>query len=222
MTGAFVAEAGASAVPGTARSLAARITASLLLYGALLAAEPAAGVTLPAFVKVAVPFLALPLAWAWWRGELRGLGRLDRAFAWSIAVYLPFGVWGVLATRGADDYLSALAGSVATPAAAAFWVVATFLHVGAVDYFTKRVVQHEAGLRWGALGGFLAGLAAWLVGHVPEWMWLRDMDGELGAALFILATGIATGLAYARWRNVWGLMVGHLVVNVFLVVLAVT
>lgn len=218
MTGAFVAEGGAAAPATWTRSVHALLAVPVLVYAALVAVEVAGGVDLPEFAKVGFPFLVLPLAWVWWRGEPQGLGRIDRAFVLSVLVYAPFSLWAVLATRGSPAYLEALAASVATPASALAWGAMTFVHVGAVDHFTKRVVQHEATARWGMAAGFWLGLAAWLVGHVLEWTWLRGVDGNVGAAAFILATGVATGLAYARWRNVWGLMVGHLLVNVCLAV----
>jgi len=192
-------------------------------YAGLRGAAMAAGTQLPDAVVVGVPFLAIP-ALAFWRwGEPADWGRLDRTFLLSAAVYAPFAAWVVAAVPGAPaKYFAGLPGAAFAFPGGAAWAVATFAHVGAVDYFTKRVVQHEAEALWGARRAQAVQLAAWSAGHIIEWLWLREVLGDLGAGVFLVGAGAATGWAYARWKCVLGLMVGHLLVNLAAAVAAWT
>jgi hypothetical protein len=211
-----VEEAVADARPLRGARVAALVAAAVVAYAAFFLAERALGRELPGAIKVGIPFLALPLAalWAW--GERLELGRVDRTFLWSVAAYAPFAAWTFFLVRASPTYLPGLALEVATVPLALDWALRNFLHVGAIDFFTKRIVQREAALRWGAWPGFGVQVAAWSAGHVVEWTWLREMGGDVDAAVFLVSAGIVTGLAYLRWRNVAGLMVGHFLVNVAL------
>jgi hypothetical protein len=173
------------------------------------------GEPLPDAVVVGVPFLVLPAVALWWWDEPAKWGALDRGFVLSAAVYAPFAVWVVAAVPGAPPaYFATLPALAFAVPGGLLWALATFVHVGAVDYFTKRIVQHECEALWGPRAGQGLQLVAWTVGHIVEWFWLRDVLGEAGAAVMLVAAGVATGWAYARWKNVAGLMVGHLLVNV--------
>jgi hypothetical protein len=120
-----------------------------------------------------------------------------------------------LAVPGAPaKYFAGLPATALVLPGGLLWAAATFLHVGAVDYFTKRVVQRESEVLWGSRRSQAIQFVAWAVGHIVEWFWLRDILGDAGAWTFLLAAGAVTGWAYARWRSVLGLMAGHLMVNV--------
>lgn len=191
------------------------------LYGALSAAIFYWRWPVPDSIHVGVPFLLVPVLYLAWRRLPPGFGNLDRPFVWSAAAYAPFALWVAAAAPGSSAYFSALAHSIATLPALLWWSVDTFFHVGAVDYFTKRIVQSEAEVVWGPKRALLIQWAAWSAGHVVEWMWLRFILGDAGAALFLVFSGLATGLAYMRWKNVGGLMVGHFLVNVTAAAVAV-
>lgn len=168
----------------------------------------------PDSIAVGVPFLLVPALYLAWRRLPLGFGGLDRSFVGSAAAYAPFALWVAAAAPGSSPYFHALAVSIATLPLALWWCVDTFFHVGAVDYFTKQIVQREAEYLWGPKRAVLLQWAAWSAGHVVEWMWLRFLLGDIGAALFLVLSGLVTGLAYMRWKNVGGLMVGHFLVNV--------
>jgi hypothetical protein len=196
------------------RPLLVLCAVSASAWAAIAAAEWASGVVLPGTLRVAVPFLFIPLvALRRWKQPVE-LGRIDRSFFLSAAVYAPFAAAAAGAAPSAPEFYAAFALKVAAPALAAWFVFDTFFHVGAVDFFSKRIVQREATALWGPLRGQAVQLAAWCVGHVVEWLWLQEIFGAWGAALYLVAAGLVTGVAYARWKNVAGLMVGHLGVNI--------
>jgi hypothetical protein len=192
------------------RQLGALVAAAVAGYAAL----QAVGGALPDSVKIGVPFLALPLALSRLWGRPWQLGALDRTFVLSAAVYAPFAAVAAWAAQGAAWFYAPLASTVAVAPLAGLWALDTFIHVGAVDYFTKSVVQLEAEPRFGRWNAFALQVGAWSAGHVVEWLWLRLLLGDAAAAAYLVSAGVVTGLAYMKWRNVLGLMVGHLCVNV--------
>ncbi len=186
---------------------------ALSAYLALALVARALGADLPGSAAVGVPFLFVPLLYLAGRRLPLRLGGFGRPFLLSAASYAPFAAWAALAAPGSEWFYRSLAATVTTFPAVVFWAADTFLHVGAVDYFTKRVVQLEAELRFGAHKALALQTVAWSLGHVVEWLWLRLLLGEAGAALFLVSAGVVTGLAYARWKNAAGLMTGHFLVN---------
>jgi hypothetical protein len=178
------------------------------------AALQAVGGGLPDSVKIGVPFLVLPLAAARLWGRPWQLGAIDRTLAFSAAAYAPFAVAVALSARGAAWYFAPLAATVTAAPLAGLWALDTFIHVGAVDYFTKAIVQREAEPRFGRWNAFALQVVAWSAGHIVEWFWLRLLFGGPAAALYLVSAGAVTGLAFMKWRNVLGLMVGHFCVNV--------
>lgn len=197
----------------TARSLtAAGLVSSTYLSFYVLKSQ--AGIAVPDSIAVGVPFLLIPFLYLRSVGQAPELGALDLTFLLSAAAYAPFALWVAAAAPGAAWFFAPYAATVSSFPFVLWWSVDTFFHVGAVDYFTKRVVQHEAEARWGAWNGLWCQVAAWGAGHLIEWLWLRLLLGDLPAAAFLVLAGFVTGLAYMRWKNVLGLMVGHFLVNV--------
>lgn len=190
-------------------------------YVALALGARALGADLPGSVAVGAPFLFVPLVYLTWRRVPLRFGGLGRPFVLSAASYAPFAAWAALAAPGSEWYYRSLASTVTTWPLVVFWAADTFFHVGAVDYFTKRVVQFEAELRFGASRALALQTVAWSLGHVVEWLWLRLLLGDAGAAVFLVSAGVVTGLAYQRWKSASGLMAGHFLVNVTAAALAV-
>ncbi len=183
-------------------------------YLALVLLARALGTEFPGSVAVGGPFLLVPALYLAWRKHPLRLGGLGRPFLFSAAAYAPYAAWAALAAPSSEWFYRSLASTVTSWPLVVFWAADTFLHVGAVDYFTKRVVQFEAELRFGARNALALQTAAWSLGHVVEWLWLRLLLGDAGAAVFLVSAGLVTGLAYQRWKNAAGLMVGHFLVNV--------
>lgn len=190
------------------------LAASLAAYLALALAARAVGADLPGSVSVGLPFLFLPILYLRWRRLPLRFGAFSWPFVFSVASYAPFAAWAALAAPGSEWFYRSLASTVTAFPAVVFWGFDTFLHVGAVDYFTKRVVQFEAELRFGVRRALAIQTAVWSLGHVVEWFWLRLLLGDAGAAVFLVSAGLVTGLAYQRWKNALGLMAGHFLVNV--------
>src|SRR5262245_6636726 len=178
------------------------------------------GSQMPDSVRVGVPFLLIPFVVLWKVGEPFALGKLDRTLLWSAATYAPLTVWLALYIPSSPQTYAPGARAITGGAFAVLWVVDTFVHVGSVDYFTRRVVHRESEIMWGPGAGFAFGWLAWSLGHIVEWFWLRAALGDVGAAVFLVAAGAMTGLAYMRWKNVVGLMIGHCALNVALAVAA--
>jgi len=215
-----------SAQAAAARVSLRNVVALAAVGGAIYAAFSAAILFLrwpvPDSIHVGVPFLFLPVVYLVRRRLPLAVGKVDRTFAWSASAYAPFALWVAAAAPGASAYFSALALSIATPLLLVGWAVDTFFHVGSVDYFTKRIVQLEVEKVWGPKRALLVQWAAWSAGHVVEWLWLRFLLGDAGAAAFLVLSGLVTGLAYMRWKNVGGLMLGHFLVNATAAAIAAT
>jgi hypothetical protein len=90
------------------------------------------------------------------------------------------------------------------------------INVSSVDFFTKRVVQYvidkELGVKFGVVAGFLA----WVIGHIPEHLWLSSYGTPITSALFLAGTGIVLSIIYAKTKDVVGFMMGHAGMNVFI------
>jgi hypothetical protein len=198
----------------TALRLWAVAAAAAAVYAAIALADRAASIGLPDSVKVGVPFLLLPLVGLRLLKQPYALGSLDRTFLLSAASYVPYAIWASAAAGSAPWFYRPVADSVSSFPFVLWWSADTFFHVGAVDYFTKRVVQREVEARAGRWNALWLQWGVWSAGHVVEWLWLRLILGDTAAALFLVSAGLVTGLAYMRWKNVLGLMVGHFLVNV--------
>jgi hypothetical protein len=169
-------------------------------------------------IAVFAGFFLVPFAILLYTKRKPQLGKLDTGFFYGILLYMLFSIPLLLLIPSHTQYFSAYR---MAPAAAALWGLLTFIQVSSVDFFTKRIIQLEVWNAWGAGWGMAAQFAAWSVGHVPEYMWLKDLAGPAGAVLFLGFTGALTGLLYYRTRNVLGMMAGHWLLNVLLAAAAV-
>ncbi len=96
----------------------------------------------------------------------------------------------------------------------------TFLNVAPVDFFTKRVIQYECSKIFNRSIGILAGLNSWIVVHILELKYLSALMGCTGALWFIIFTGILTSLVYSKNNEVYGLIFGHVLINILVVIFA--
>lgn len=171
-------------------------------------------------VDVALAFLVLPAAMLLAMREPPDLGALDRWLVQGVVVYLPFALWVVLYIPSHADFFRDWARLEEGGPSVALHATIVGVNVAAVDYFCRRVVQLGASRAWGDRWGLALATAAWLVGHVPEALWLEDLMGLASGLSFIVLAGVATGLVYMRGRNVAGLMLGHALLNVVVIVAA--
>ena len=163
-------------------------------------------------VASAVAFLAGPMVALRFTGRPLALGGCDRRFAAGVLLYLVIAAALLGFYPSNPDFFVDLAG---TPRWRYLLKVAPV--VMAVDFVTKRLVQRELARAWGDGAGEAAQALAWFCGHALELVWLRPLLGTAGSALFIAATGLATGRLYRRTGNVAGMMLGHWLVSVAMV-----
>lgn len=144
------------------------------------------------------------------------LGEVKKGFLSGIFIYIPFLIWVCAYIPSNREFFKDFAAGVfdGNPSHFILWNLFTAMNVMPVDYFTKRIVQHEVESLFGAKIGFVAQLAVWCAGHVPEILeLLAGIMGIWGAAIFVVASGATTGLVYWKTRNVFGMMVGHWILN---------
>ena len=141
------------------------------------------------------------------------LGKFDTKFLLCLLLYQVFTLW-ILAylPRKHEFFMDFSIGSMGHIS----YIILVGLYVPPVDFFTRRVIQSEVSLSFGKWAGFSAGTAAWLVGHIPEIVWLSELMGPWGSAVFIIVSGLVTGLLFMRYKNVLGLMGGHWVLNIII------
>ncbi len=161
------------------------------------------------FLVIPAIFLALGLP------SKRGpkLGRIDVKFVISLLIYQIFTLWLLIYIPKKPGFFSDFSIGSADHIT---YLILVGLYVPPVDFFTRRFIQSEVSNTFGPWAGFWAGTAAWLVGHIPEVLWLSELMGLAGSATFIVISGLVTGLLYMRYKNVLGLMTGHWLVNVIL------
>lgn len=73
-------------------------------------------------------------------------------------------------------------------------------------------------VKGGKILGFILQNVAWIGGHVQEFLWLQDYIGVVNAIFFILISGILTGLTVLETENIFGVSLGHVLLNVFVLV----
>jgi len=141
------------------------------------------------------------------------LGGLDINFVWGLALY---GVITLvlLAFYPHDPvFFEDLVGSPRW-----LYLLKVVPVVMAVDLLTKRFVQKELARMLGDTMAEVAQALVWFFGHALELIWLKPLLGTWGSILFIATTGLATGRLYRHTGNVTGMMVGHWMVSLVVVI----
>jgi membrane protease YdiL (CAAX protease family) len=160
---------------------------------------------------VAIPAVCLALGIPSKRGPK--LGHLDINFVLSFLLYQIFTLWLLVYIPKNPGFFSDFQmGSKGHLQ----YIITVGFYVPPVDFFTRRFIQSEVSHTFGPWAGFWAGTIAWMVGHIPEIIWLSELMGPAGSATFIVVSGLVTGFIYMRYKNVLGLMTGHWLVNVIL------
>ncbi len=197
------------------RRLGLVVGLSCLAYAPLWALDT--GVRGDHAVDVVLAFLVLPAVLLLAMRERPELGALDGWLALGVAVYMPFALWFVLVVPSHGDYFREWARLDEGAPYVVGHAALVAANVASVDFFCRRVVQLEASRAWGDRRGFAVATVAWLVGHVPEAIWLDDLVGLAAGVSIIVLAGVATGLVYMRGRNVAGLMLGHATLNIVII-----
>jgi hypothetical protein len=148
---------------------------------------------------------------------LRSLGGIDRGFLAGILLYLVFAGYVFAYYQRDPDFFT---GYDKQGTALLSFIFLTALNVMPVDFFTKRFIQLPLSNAYGP--GIALGLQTlvWLLAHIPESLWLDELMGPVGVWVFLFFSGLTTGIIYERTKNVSGMMVGHVLLNVLVVGMA--
>lgn len=84
---------------------------------------------------------------------------------------------------------------------------------GALELFNGFIT-----IKGGKWLGFILQNCVWIGGHIQEFFWLKDYLGSVNAIFFIIISGILTGLTVLETGNIFGVTVGHVLLNVLLTV----
>jgi len=167
-------------------------------------------------VSVFISFMMVPVTILVLMKKPFMLGNFDKGFVYGIAVYLLLFLWvfsyyffnpeffDVFNVKGWNFVL---------------YNILIIMNVMPVDFFSKRIIQAEIAKRFGEMNGMFVQMGAWMLGHVYELFWLKDLMGCAGALLFIAVSGVITGFVYSKTKNVLGFMIGHWMLNLLVMIL---
>ncbi len=167
-------------------------------------------------VSIFISFMIVPVLLLFLMKKPFMLGNFDHGFVYGIAVYLLLSLWvfsyyffnpeffDVFNVKGWDFIL---------------YNILIVMNVIPVDFFSKRIIQAEIAKGFGEMNGMFVQMGAWMLGHVYELFWLKDLMGCAGALLFIAVSGVITGFVYSKTKNVLGFMIGHWMLNLLVMIL---
>ena len=167
-------------------------------------------------ISVFISFMMLPGLLLFLLKKTLRLGKIDKGFVYGILVYLLLFLWVIsyyFFNPGFFDVFNVKGWDFAV------YNLLIIMNVMPVDFFTKRIIQAEIAKGFGEMNGMYAQIIAWMLGHVYELFWLKDLMGCAGALLFIAFSGIITGFVYSKTKNVLGFMIGHWMLNLLVMIL---
>lgn len=156
------------------------------------------------------------------------ISSLAQGIAMHAGLFFP---WVVLAQKYVEG-VNHLHYFLVTPMDWFYQILFFALNVLMFEYYSKAFIQLQFTEAKGSLRlfngaieiksgkwlGFVLQNIAWLGGHVQEFLWLQDFIGVVGAIFFILVSGILTGLTVLESENILGVSLGHVLLNVFILV----
>lgn len=161
-------------------------------------------------VSVFISFMMVPVMVLMLMKKTLRLGKIDKGFVYGILVYLLLFLWVISYYFFNKEFFDVFR---ADGWDFIFFNIFIIMNVMPVDFFTKRIIQAEIAEGFGEMNGMYAQIIAWMVGHVYELFWLKEMMGCAGSLLFIAFSGIITGFVYSKTKNVLGFMIGHWMLN---------
>jgi hypothetical protein len=104
------------------------------------------------------------------------------------------------------------------------------LNVIMFEYYSKGFIQLQLEqaiskikfrLPWdarkiGKMSAFVVQFIVWMGGHWLELTWLPQYMGFVNAFFFVLVSGVLTGYTVYKTENIFGVTVGHILLNVFI------
>lgn len=165
-------------------------------------------------ISVFVSFLIVPAMILMFMKKPLKVGKIDKGFVYGILIYLFFFLWVISYYFFNPEFFDAFN---VKGKEFLLYNVLIIMNVTPVDFFTKRIVQLEIMKGFGEWWGMYAQIIVWMIGHVYELFWLKNLMGIGGALLFIIVSGIITGFVYSKTKNVLGFMFGHWLLNLFVI-----
>ncbi|NHK31201.1 MAG: hypothetical protein FK730_07605 [Asgard group archaeon] len=112
----------------------------------------------------------------------------------------------------------------------AWYILFVSLNVIMMEYYTKAFIQiqFEEAIsaikmpfgyqprKVGKLVGFVVQFIVWMGGHWLELTWLPNYLGLVNAIFFIMVSGLLTGYTVYKTGNIFGVTIGHILLNVFI------
>ncbi|NHJ39704.1 MAG: hypothetical protein FK731_06690 [Asgard group archaeon] len=112
----------------------------------------------------------------------------------------------------------------------AFYILFVSLNVIMMEYYTKAFIQIQCEeaissvkmpygyqpRKVGKLIGFVLQFFVWMGGHWLELTWLPNYLGLVNAIFFIMVSGLLTGFTVYKTGNIFGVTIGHILLNVFI------
>jgi hypothetical protein len=166
--------------------------------------------------SVFISFMIVPVMVLVLMKKTLRLGKIDKGFVYGILVYLLLLLWILPYYLFNPDFFDVFKASGLDFIT---FNVLIIMNVMPVDFFSKRVIQLEIAEGFGEMIGMYAQIIAWMVGHVYELFWLKELMGCVGSLLFIVFSGIITGFVYSKTKNVLGFMIGHWMLNFLVIIL---
>lgn len=113
-----------------------------------------------------------------------------------------------------------------------WWIFFVSLNVIMFEYYSKAFIQiqfseiqnhftilgRKITLKDGRFLGFMLQFVVWMFGHIQELRWLPTYIGSVNAVFFIIISGILTGWTVYKTENIFGVTLGHIMLNVFIAI----
>ncbi|MHA1121903.1 MAG: hypothetical protein ACTSPC_03740, partial [Candidatus Heimdallarchaeota archaeon] len=113
-----------------------------------------------------------------------------------------------------------------------WWIFFVSLNVIMFEFYSKAFVQiqfseiqneftilgRKITLKDGRFLGFMLQFVVWMFGHIQELRWLPTYIGPINAVFFIIVSGVLTGWTVYKTENIFGVTLGHIMLNVFIAI----
>ncbi len=100
------------------------------------------------------------------------------------------------------------------------YLLTVAVNITTVEYYTKSFCQLQISEAFNEKIAFITQFFYWVIGHVIEYLWLEPYTGSLHATGIIVVSGLLTGLVVTETENIYGVTVGHFLLNVLAMILA--
>ncbi|MCK5046540.1 MAG: hypothetical protein KAS22_08165 [Candidatus Heimdallarchaeota archaeon] len=113
-----------------------------------------------------------------------------------------------------------------------WWIFFVSLNVIMFEFYSKAFIQiqfseiqneftilgRKITLKDGRFLGFMLQFVVWMFGHIQELRWLPTYIGPINAVFFIIVSGVLTGWTVYKTENIFGVTLGHIMLNVFIAI----